>query len=175
MADAQDTNFPQPPFYDGAVRPEDWFFLMSQFFAAERVAGDLWVARAALYLRDAALTWWRYNMVVLQAGGHVAPTWDEFGEGLREQFGPVNDAQAARMEMDALLQVAGVQVYNSSFRAVALRLPQLDTGSAVHRYLCGLDSRVGKCFSPFLRTSHWQWHRLSFTRVIYRLFIVLHG
>jgi len=156
---------PQPATYDGSVRPEDWLFLMAQFLEADGVEEEDQVARAALYFRGAALTWWRGVSADVARGVRDQPDFENLSRELVAQFGPVEDAQEARVAMDLLTQSGSVASYNTDFRVLALphvahmevnaawrpqqRPRQQQGGRQGKCYRCGsLEHYVAECLFP---------------------------
>ena len=142
---------PPPSQYDGrsAAALDGWLRELQQQFEWYGMADDASRLRfAGALLKGVALDWWAS---LVDAGGAALPsdatrptTYDEFVTRLRGRFQPVNSAQTARLQLDDLRQGAkqSVHDYISAFRALLVRVPHMDEGDRVHRFLRGLRPNV---------------------------------
>jgi hypothetical protein len=69
-------------------------------------------------------------------------TWNAFAHGIRSQFLPKNQYQAARNKLRTLRQTASVQQYNLNFNSVTLEVPDLSSAEALDKYIAGLKPQT---------------------------------
>jgi len=136
---------PQPriapaPTYSGSAATLDvWLREMRQQCSFYQLHDD--AARLVFLcaqLRGGALEWWDTL---------PSPTRDEcslslaaFEAALRKRFQPVNAADTARTQLDALRQGSkqSVHDYTSAFRRLLASVPDMSAADQLHRYLFGL-------------------------------------
>ena len=147
---------PPPAQYDGrsAAALDGWLRELQQQFDWYGMADDAGRLRfAGALLKGTALDWWASLTDAAAAAGGAAllppestrpTTYADFVARLRGRFQPINSAQTARLQLDDLRQGAkqSVHDYISSFRSLLVRVPAMDEGDRVHRFLRGLRSSV---------------------------------
>ena len=98
-----------------------------------------WVQYTALNLKGDAKSWWR------SSGLNIATPWPTFEEAFLTFHTPPNAVAAAREAMEALKQgKRSVAVYTHEFRRLQRRVPSLDTDTALHWYVKGLEPNTSK-------------------------------
>ena len=156
---------PPPSQYDGrsAAALDGWQRELQQQFDWYGIADDAGRVRfAAALLKGVALDWWASlleqggisNQMVTNSNSSSSPspaspsprptTYSDFVTRLRARFQPINSAQTARVQLDDLRQGAkqSVHDYISAFRSLLVRVPDMDEGDRVHRFLRGLRPAI---------------------------------
>jgi hypothetical protein len=120
---------------------EEWLFSLSNYMAA---AGDQAtdrerIAFAGGLLKGDAAVWYRNEHPLMLEPGY---TFEDFTDDMRAEFADVNSVTHARKRLDALKQTGSVRRYNTAFRNLLLRIPDLSAGDAKHRYIQGLKPEI---------------------------------
>lgn len=141
-----------------AAAPRD--ALRDKYAGEPGLALDTWIAKVrrllSFYdqLSDARAVAWLATGLDGAAGdwfdeyrtafGMPPPTPAALFTALRSRFQPINAAETARRELDALRQGDGVSVneYTTRFRALIAHLPATDEGSRVYQYRRGLRATI---------------------------------
>jgi hypothetical protein len=147
---------PPPAQYDGrsAAALDGWLRELQQQFDWYSMTDDAGRLRfAGALLKGIALDWWASltDAAAVAGGAALLPsestrptTYADFVTRLRCRFQPINSAQTARLQLDDLRQGSkqSVHDYISSFRSLLVRVPAMDEGDRVHRFLRGLRPTV---------------------------------
>jgi hypothetical protein len=124
---------------DRHQRPDRWLFRAKRMMQVMRIPESEWVEFATLRLDGAALAWWQ----TLELSGEEPTDWNEFSEGLRDQFGSLNPEQDARDTFwYHLRQITTVREYVEEFRSLLLELPTVDDGTKKDRFIQGLKDSI---------------------------------
>ena len=147
--DAEEWTAPyaQPDYYDGAATQPlmDWIFRMELFLRAAGIAEDSTgaVDTAATYLKDEAVTWWRYLSERVVGGWEPAVlTWAAFTTALIARFRVVDDGRNARLQLYYLCQTGSVQTYTQEFERLLLDTPETHELDRIFNYIMGLEWNV---------------------------------
>ena len=141
---------PPPSQYDGrsAAALDGWLRELQQQFDWYGTADDASRLRfAGALLKGVALDWWASladAAAALAADSTRPTTYESFVARIRGRFQPVNSAQTARLQLDDLRQGTkqSVHEYISAFRSLLVRVPSMDEGDRVHRFLRGLRPSI---------------------------------
>lgn len=135
----------QPDTFTGSDRRTDvetWLFQVEKYVTVTKPgAGDAEkVDFACLYLKDAALTWWR----ALSSAGQLPTTWQSFRDLMHKQFLPVNNVKLARDRLAQLKQLTSVREYAFRLRLTLLEIPGIAEEEKLDRFVRGLKPHVRK-------------------------------
>jgi hypothetical protein len=98
-----------------------------------------WVQYTALNLVSDAKSWWR------SSGLSITTPWPQFETDFLAFHTPPNAVAAAREALESLKQgKRSVALYTHEFRRLLRRVPTLDTGTALHWFVKGLESDTSK-------------------------------
>ena len=141
-----------PASYDGKKHNlPDFLFKMEMYMAAIGVSEDSEdsVKLAAIYLTDAALTWWmerenRFRKMERgdQGGEPRIRTWAAFCEAIKLQFKMLNKGRWARDMLRGLRQQSSVRDYTQKFQEYMLELPETAEEDRVYSYSAGLKPEI---------------------------------
>lgn len=135
----ESVKLPKPSTYHGnSNRLDSWIYELELYFVNLGVPESRKVGLAVSFLRDAALLWWRS----MCQRGNMPTTWDTFTYGIRSQFLPKNQYQAARNKLRNLRQTGSVQQYNLNFNSITLEVPDLSNAEALDKYIAGLKPQT---------------------------------
>jgi hypothetical protein len=137
---------PKPPTFSGSrtsTTAENWLFQFRQYFDVVPVSEQQQVAFASTFLRDHAATWWRARVMAADSGRtERIISWQQFQTALLAEFQPVNLIETARDRLDGLRQTSSVQNYARRFREIAMLIPDLNDGEALHKFVSGLKPLI---------------------------------
>jgi hypothetical protein len=110
-----------------------------EYYTVVNLSLSQWVQYTALNLKGDAKSWWR------SSGLNITTPWPTFEEAFLTFHTPPNAVAAAREAMEALKQgKRSVAVYTHEFRRLQRRIPSLDTDTALHWYVKGLEPNTSK-------------------------------
>jgi hypothetical protein len=139
-AAASRPRIPAASNYEGSpTRLDGWLREMQQQFDWYRLTSDAdRVSMARAQLRGNALDWW--STLSSATSTTLSTSYDAFQAALRERFQPVNRAQTARIQLDALQQGPrqSLNDYVAAFRRLLEALPDMAEADRLHRFLRGL-------------------------------------
>lgn len=103
------------------------------------------IVYAASLLRGHAQKWWQYRKIGAKDNSEVMPsTWQQLREELESTYKPINDARLARDKLATLRQTGSVQALIYAFRTLCLRIPDMNEGEKMDRFLRALKPHIQK-------------------------------
>ena len=107
----------RPDTYSGTRNIKEldsWLFMVEQYSKVTRLTSQETVQFAVTLLRGDAAVWWRNHIQTYTPDLQISK-WNEFMNGISQEFKPVNASWRARDRLASLRQKTSVQTYTSAF------------------------------------------------------------
>jgi Ty3 transposon capsid-like protein/Zinc knuckle len=135
----------KPPTFGGRVNEsiDTWLFNIEQYNLVVPMEPRHLIPFAASFLTEHTATWWRHTYIEQQRLRPGAQwTWENFKEGLLEQFRPVTSEQSGRDRLHTLKQTSSVANYISAFQSIVVNIPSMSEEDRLDRFLRGLKGEI---------------------------------
>ena len=122
---------------------EAFLFQLNEHMDATGVRDNTMRMRiAGMSLRGSAKTWYAYVRNPSTPVAERVETYEEFVEGLRAHFTPMDPVKIARDQLADLKQTGSVRDYTARFRELNTRIPKMSEDERLDRYVRGLKPRT---------------------------------
>lgn len=139
---------PPPPTFNGKRGAVDsYLFLMEEHLDFIQITDDEQRVRfAGQTLEDDAATWYRYVRSKETRAEDQVHTWEQFKEGLRLNFQPLNSTRKARDKLATAAQRNRdtVAAYTAYMRSLFMEIPGISEDEKLDRYVRGLQPHLRK-------------------------------